>query len=57
MKTSSNKIRETSFGFSKEEEIILLEKITIALKQVEDGDFLTEEEFDEEIEKWINDSE
>jgi hypothetical protein len=34
------------------EEIILLQKIEIARKQVQDGDFLTEDELDAEIEKW-----
>ncbi|GAA3970122.1 hypothetical protein [Mucilaginibacter dorajii] len=34
------------------EEIILLQKIEIAKKQVQDGDFLTEDELDAEIEKW-----
>ena len=34
------------------EEIILLQKIEIARKQVQDGDFLTEEEFDEETDQW-----
>jgi len=33
-------------------EIILLQKIEIARKQVQDGDFLTEEELDEEINQW-----
>jgi hypothetical protein len=34
------------------EEIILLQKIEIARKQFQEGDFLTEEEFDEEIKSW-----
>lgn len=34
------------------EEIMLLQKIEIAKKQIEDGDFLTEDELDAEIEKW-----
>lgn len=34
------------------EEIILLQKIEIARKQVSDGDFLTEDELDNEIEQW-----
>ncbi|MDN3582284.1 hypothetical protein [Mucilaginibacter flavus] len=34
------------------EEIILLQKIEIARKQVQDGDFLTEDELDAEIAKW-----
>jgi hypothetical protein len=34
------------------EEIILLQKIEIARKQVQDGDFLTEEEFDKETDQW-----
>jgi hypothetical protein len=34
------------------EEIILLQKIEIARKQVQDGDFLTEEEFDHETDQW-----
>lgn len=34
------------------EEIILLQKIEIARQQVRDGDFLTEEEFDKEIDSW-----
>jgi|GEM_PF-894934 hypothetical protein len=33
-------------------EIILLQKIEIARKQVQDGDFLTDEEFDKEIDTW-----
>ena len=33
-------------------EIILLQKIEIDRKQVQDGDFLTEEELDEEINQW-----
>jgi hypothetical protein len=32
--------------------IILLQKTEIARKQVQDGDFLTEEELDEEINQW-----
>jgi len=34
------------------EEIILLQKIEIARKQIQNGDFLTEEEFDKETDKW-----
>jgi hypothetical protein len=34
------------------EEIILLQKIEIARKQVKDGEFLTEEELDKEIDHW-----
>jgi len=34
------------------EEIILLQKIEIARKQVQAGEFLTEEELDQEIEQW-----
>lgn len=34
------------------EEIILLQKIEIARRQVQNGDFLTEEEFDKETNKW-----
>lgn len=34
------------------EEIILLQKIEIARKQVQDGEFLTEEELDKEIDQW-----
>jgi hypothetical protein len=33
-------------------EIILLQKIEMARKQVQDGEFLTEEELDKEIEQW-----
>ena len=33
-------------------EIILLQKIEIARKQVQDGNFLTEDELDKEIDKW-----
>lgn len=38
------------------EEIILLKKIEIARKQVQDGEFLTEEELDKEIEQrnWLS---
>jgi len=34
------------------EEIILLQKIEIARKQIKDGDFLTEDELDKEIDLW-----
>ncbi|MBB5396273.1 hypothetical protein [Mucilaginibacter sp. AK015] len=34
------------------EQIIILQKIEIARKQIETGEFLTEEELDAEIEKW-----
>jgi len=34
------------------EQIILLQKIEIARKQVQDGDFLTEEELDKEVNQW-----
>ncbi|RYU86887.1 hypothetical protein EWM62_17200 [Mucilaginibacter terrigena] len=34
------------------EKIIILQKIEIARKQIENGEFLTEEELDAEIEKW-----
>ena len=34
------------------EQIIILQKIEIARKQIENGEFLTEEELDAEIEKW-----
>jgi hypothetical protein len=34
------------------EEIILLQKIEIARKQVQDGEFLTEEELDKEVDQW-----
>lgn len=34
------------------QEIILLQKIEIARQQVKDGNFLTEEEFDKEIDSW-----
>ncbi|MES2809334.1 MAG: hypothetical protein V4619_11945 [Bacteroidota bacterium] len=33
-------------------EIILLQKIEIARKQVQEGDFLTDEEFGKEIDSW-----
>jgi hypothetical protein len=33
-------------------EIILLQKIEIARKQIQDGDFLTEEELYKEINQW-----
>ena len=33
-------------------EIILLQKIEIARQQVKDGNFLTEEELDSEMDKW-----
>lgn len=33
-------------------EIILLQKIEIARKQIENGEFLTEEELDKEIDQW-----
>jgi hypothetical protein len=33
-------------------EIILLQKIEIARKQFKDGDFLTDEELDKEIDSW-----
>jgi Zn-dependent alcohol dehydrogenase len=34
------------------EQMILLQKIETARKQIEDGEFLTEEEFDKEVDKW-----
>ena len=34
------------------EEIILLQKIEIARKQIKDGEFLTEDELDKEIDQW-----
>ena len=34
------------------EEVVLLQKIEIARKQVQAGEFLTEEELDREIEGW-----
>ena len=34
------------------EEIILLQKIERARQQVRDGHFLTEEEFDKEVDSW-----
>jgi len=34
------------------EEIMLLQKIEIARQQIKDGDFLTEEELDKEIDTW-----
>jgi len=34
------------------EEIILLQKIEMARRQVRDGDFLTEEELDKEVDQW-----
>jgi len=34
------------------EEIILLQKIEQARKEVQSGDFLTEEELDKEIDQW-----
>jgi hypothetical protein len=34
------------------EDIILLQKIEIAKKQFQDGEFLTEEELDKEIDQW-----
>lgn len=33
-------------------EIILLQKIEIARKQVQNGDFLTDDELDKEIDTW-----
>jgi len=33
-------------------EIILLQKIEIARRQVQEGDFLTEDELDKEIDSW-----
>jgi predicted transcriptional regulator len=35
-----------------EEEIILLKKIDIAQQQIANGEFLTEEEMDAEIDSW-----
>jgi hypothetical protein len=34
------------------EEIMLLQKIEMARQQIRNGDFLTEEEFDKETDKW-----
>jgi hypothetical protein len=34
------------------DEIILLQKIEIARKEVQNGEYLTEEELDAEIKKW-----
>jgi hypothetical protein len=34
------------------EEIILLQKIEMARKQVKDGEFLTEDELDKEVNQW-----
>ena len=34
-------------------EIILLQKIEIARKQIQEGDFLTDEELDKEINAWL----
>jgi Zn-dependent alcohol dehydrogenase len=34
------------------EQMILLQKIETARKQIENGEFLTEEEFDKEVDKW-----
>jgi len=42
-------------GFSREdiiEQIIIADKIEAALDQFDKGEFLTEEELDEEIKKW-----
>jgi len=42
-------------NFSSEDligEIILLQKVEIARQQVKDGNFLTEEELDREMDKW-----
>jgi hypothetical protein len=33
-------------------EIIMLQKIEIARKQIQDGEFLTEDELDKEIDQW-----
>jgi Zn-dependent alcohol dehydrogenase len=34
------------------EEIILLQKIEMARKQIRNGEFITEEELDKEIDQW-----
>jgi len=42
-------------GFSLEdiiERIILLQKIETAREQIKDGEYLTEEEFDKEVDSW-----
>jgi hypothetical protein len=42
-------------GFSLEdiiERMILLQKLEIAREQIRNGDYLTEEEFDKEVDSW-----
>ena len=34
------------------EQILLLQKIEAARKQIKEGDFLTEEELDKEVDQW-----
>lgn len=34
------------------EQMILLQKIEAARQQIKNGEFLTEEEFDKEVDKW-----
>jgi predicted transcriptional regulator len=52
MKNLRNKTDEILFDLTQEEKQIISEKIEIALQQIEDGDFLTEEEMDKEIDSW-----
>jgi predicted transcriptional regulator len=51
MKKLNNQINETP-ALSKDEEAILLKKIEIALEQLKNGEFLTEDELDKEIDSW-----
>jgi hypothetical protein len=51
MKKVNTQINETLF-LRKTDEAIILEKIEIALKQLESGEFLTSEELDKEIDSW-----
>ncbi|MDB5090400.1 MAG: hypothetical protein JWR09_4394 [Mucilaginibacter sp.] len=53
MKKFNNQKNEMPF-ISAAEKVKLLEKIEVALLQIQDGAFLTEEELDKEIETWIN---
>jgi hypothetical protein len=51
MKKLNNQTNET-FILTEDEEAILLKKIELAQEQLKNGQFLTEEELDKEIDNW-----
>ena len=57
MKIPNNQDEEGLFELSETEKATLLDKIELARNQIKNGEFLTSEELEKEMETWFNASE